>query len=253
MDAGATRADGCSGSLAGTGSCAFGIPPLPRDVGLRPVRGFAKEVTTMSKLGTLLSFAAILALVCGVAGDAAPTKQFTRPCELSGDATGGGEVGVKAWSYGPLTMTIMSGGLQTLFGCVSGSNAYSGPGRVLDNRLDFYFDPSENPLECGPFEDNDGIPRCPYRLILLDGVYDQQAETVTFEVAEALLVDYTVPDPYTLCEGTADLVVQFTDGDGGGDETESEKGWACEDGVDNDGDGLEDCDDPDCKNWKACK
>ena len=212
----------------------------------------------MRRLGTLLSSAAVLALVCGVVADAKPSKQFTRPCELSGEASGGGEVGVKAWSYGPLTMTILGGGLQDLLegGGLGPNGYYSGPGRVLDNRLDLYFDDLPD-TGCRPKDWEDtpgpGTGICRYRLILLNGVYDQNADKVEFSTeTEALLVDYWGEvygyDPL-ISEGTANLVVQFTDGDGG-DETEPEKtAAACSDGQDNDGDGLYDCDDPNCKKW----
>jgi hypothetical protein len=181
------------------------------------------------------------ALVVGVAANAKPNKTFTRPCELSEDAIGEGEVGVKAWSYGPLTMTVLGGGLQTLFedAGFSPNGDYAGPGRVLDNRLDLYFDLPAS--DCQPDD-------CEYRLILLNGIYDQQADTVEFSAGtDALLVNNAATDPFTLSEGTANLVVQFTDGDGGGDTTEQ-----CKDKKDNDGDGLVDCDDPDCNGTKWC-
>ena len=197
------------------------------------------------RVGVFVASVAVVALVFGVAANAKPTKQFTRPCELTGEAIGEGEVGVKAWSYGPLTMTVLGGGLQTLFvdAGFSPNGDYAGPGRVLDDRLDLYFDLPAS--DCQPDD-------CEYRLILLNGIYDQQADTVEFSAGtNALLVNNAATDPFTLSEGTANLVVQFTDG--GGDEAASESGWACEDGIDNDGDGQADCSDPDCRNWKACK
>jgi hypothetical protein len=214
-----------------------------------------KEVTMMRRLGTLLSFAAALVLVCGVAGDARPTKQFTRPCELSGDASGEGEVGVKAFSYGPpMTMSTLQGALAALFGAIGlTEDSYTGPVRVLEDRLDFYFDTDDDPTNCGPYEDNDdGTPRCPYCLLLINGVYDQNEDKVVFATPGTQAFIYATDNPASpVSEGTANLVVQFTDGDGGGDATET--GGACKDGIDNDGDELYDCDDPDCATMGFCK
>ncbi len=109
----------------------------------------------MNRLGTLLSSAAVLALVCGVAANAKPTKVTTQACTLleDGDASGEGDVGIDVRSYGPLAMNILRGGLETLFveGGFSPNGAYSGPGRVLkrQGRLDFYFDLPDDRLPAG--------------------------------------------------------------------------------------------------------
>jgi hypothetical protein len=209
-----------------------------------------------SRVARLLGLAAVLVLVCGVAGDAKPTKQFTRPCEVDGDATGAGKVGVKAWSYGPMTMTALQNDLAVLFANASletGQYEYVGRGRVLDTRLDFYFDATDTgcePADWGETPGTDG--NCTYCLILINGVFDQSADAVVFgDATEALL--YDAGEPVHVGGETASLVVQFTDGDdgGGGDTTEPEKTYeACHDGVDNDGDGRVDCKDPNCK--KVC-
>ena len=64
----------------------------------------------MNRLGTLLSSAAVLALVCGVAADAKPKEPAPTPvtqrCTLSEDATGGGDVGISVTAYGDLAMTV---------------------------------------------------------------------------------------------------------------------------------------------------
>jgi hypothetical protein len=207
-----------------------------------------------SRVGKLFGLAVVLVLVCGVAGDAKPNKQFTRPCELNGDAGGEGEVGVKAWSYGPLMMTALQSDLAALFSAagvwVGEDYQYVGRGRVLDTRLDFYFDATDTgcePADWGEAPGTDG--NCTYCLILINGVFDQSADAVVFgDATEALL--YDSGEPVHVGGETASLVVQFTDGDGGGGGTEAE---VCDDGEDNDGDGRTDCDDPDCKKMEVCK
>ena len=48
--------------------------------------------------------------------------------------------------------------------------------------------------------------------------------------------------------------IQFLSDSGGGEEpTGTEKGGQCKDGVDNDGDGLTDCQDDDCSDTKWCR
>lgn len=209
------------------------------------------------RVGTFLASVAVVALFFGVAASAKPSKTFTRPCELTGDAFGEGEVGVKAWSYGPLTMTVQDGGLQSLFvgGGFSPDGVYVGPGRVSETRLDLYFDLPES--DCRPATSDDppgpGTGVCQYRLILLNGVYYRNEDKVEFGAGtEALLIDNWLTDP-VIAEGTANLTVQFL-ADGGGDpEPEPEPERVCKDGQDNDGDGLFDCDDPDCANKKWCQ
>jgi hypothetical protein len=186
-------------------------------------RGFAKEVNMTRRAGALLASAAILALVFGVTANAKPSKVTTQACTLldDGDASGGGDVGIDVKSYGPLSMTVLGGGLEALFegGGFSPNGAYSGPGRVLkrQGRLDFYFDLPAS--DCRPAgwddEPGPGTGFCQYRLILLNGVYDRKADTVEFtDGTEALLVDsWGVVYGYDtlISEGTANLVVQFED------------------------------------------
>jgi hypothetical protein len=180
-------------------------------------------MTTMNRLGTLLSSAAVLALVCGVAADAKPSKVTTQACILLevGDASGEGEVGIDVKSYGPLAMTVLRGELEALFagGGLGPNGSYSGPGRVLkrQGRLDFYFDLPASDCRPAGWEDEPGPGTgfCQYRLILLNGVYDRKPDTVEFtDGTEALLVDsWGVVYGYDplISEGTANLVVQFED------------------------------------------
>jgi hypothetical protein len=164
------------------------------------VRGSTKEVATMRTLGTLLSSAAALALACGAVADAKPKKPgptpVTQPCVLSGDATGGGEVGVSVTAYGNLAMTVSGG---TNLAVVLPAGSYSGIGRVLKgkrSRLDFGF--NDDGLSCRLPESADGPPPntnpevCQYQLILAYGTYDREADLVVFEGspdATALLYD----------------------------------------------------------------
>jgi len=164
------------------------------DTRCRPARGSATEVTTMNRIGTLLSSAAVLALVCGVAGYATAGKPkkpgptpVTQLCELSGDAEGEGEVGVNVTAYGDLAMTVGGG---TNLAAVLPAGSYSGIGRVLkgrtDSRLDFAF--NEDGFRCRLVESGDGPPPiydsdlCRYRLILEFGLYDRKADLVSFEL-----------------------------------------------------------------------
>ena len=175
----------------------------------------------MNRLGTLLSSAAVLALVCGVAANAKPTKVTTQACILDGaDASGEGDVGIDVRSYGLLEMNILSGDLETLFveGDFSPIGSYSGLGRVLkrQGRLDFYFDLAAPDCRPGDWDEVPGPDTdiCQYRLILLNGVYDRKADTVWFtDGTEALLVDsWGVTGGYEplISQGTVtNLVVEF--------------------------------------------
>lgn len=163
---------------------------------------------------------------------------------------------------------------------------YFGQARVLTNRLDFEFGPLVDGQPCASpvYEDvppygvpgTDNAHLCPFLLIAVDGVYDRSLDRVVWSPqSEVYLVDYSqgapcdvdpgegciTPDEYQVGSGPlgslgwvepGPLVAQFGADDGGGDETEPEKTWdACHDGEDNDGDGLIDCADPNCK--KACR
>jgi len=186
----------------------------------------------MRNFTKLACCAATLAVVLGVATRAEAGKPDkpggdqpkTQACVLSGDATGGGQVGIDAKSYGPLAMTVVSGGqLELLFGAggFGPNGAYSGLGRVLKNqgRLDFYFDSPASvcrPADWGD-EPGPGTGICRYRLILLNGVFAQKAERVEFTAtggAGGLLYDnWGVVYGYDplISSGTANLQVQFQD------------------------------------------
>jgi hypothetical protein len=147
---------------------------------------------------------------------AAP-KPVTQACTLTGDATGGGTVGITASSRGPLEMTIkVDMQLATTFSALGGAGTYEGSGRVLkkEGRLDFWFDvPARTcrPLEWGeefPPADDDV---CCYELLLLNGVYDRKKDTVSFgSGTTAQLVDYCAPAKISPEGATASLLVSFS-------------------------------------------
>lgn len=107
-------------------------------------------------------------------------KVTTEVCNMAGDVSSAGpvEVGIDVKTYGPNILLILSPSLagsefEGTFPCEA---------RVLkkDGRLDFYYDgDGENP-GCGGPEFKSSANVCPYRLILLDGNYDRQADTVFF-------------------------------------------------------------------------
>lgn len=105
-------------------------------------------------------------------------------------------------------------------------------------RLDFYFD-----LCSG-----DDLSTCTYRLIVRFGIYDRNTDVVIFDPGSMRL--YTT-EGQLLKGGDASFSIAFVPGSGGnGGDTELEQGGKkCGDGLDNDGDGLIDCDDPDCSKW----
>jgi hypothetical protein len=179
----------------------------------------------MRRLGTLLSSAAVLALVCGVVADAKPKKPGPKPatqlCELDGDATGGGQVGINVTTYGTLTMINLEGELDDVFiraGDFSPNGSYTGQGRVLkrQGRLDFSFgvlEPDCRPKEWGE-DPGPGTGICQYQLILLNGVYHRKQDEVVFSATdgtEVLLYDTWLDDPLIVEGGTANLLVQFED------------------------------------------
>jgi hypothetical protein len=176
----------------------------------------------MNELTKLACGAAALALVLGAtaettAGRPGDDKARTQACVLTGDATGGGQVGIDAKSDGSLEMTISADtSLARVFDLL-GVSSYSGLGRVLkrEGRLDFYFgveEPDCRPAEWGE-QPGPGTGICRYRLILLNGVYARKAGTVEFAAtggADAALYDnWMVPGDPLLASGTADLVVRF--------------------------------------------
>jgi len=143
-------------------------------------------------------------------------KPVTQACVLTGDAEGGGTVGITASSRGPLTMTINLGTqLASTFGAL-GAGTYEGSGRVLkkQGRLDFWFDyPAD--LTCRPLEWGEQFPPvdpavCCYELLLLNGVYNSKRDTVSFgSGTTAQLVDYCANQRLSPDDATASLFVQF--------------------------------------------
>jgi hypothetical protein len=142
---------------------------------------------------------------------------------------------------------------------------FYGQARVLkkDGRFDFDFDtaPCESPTYGDgnepPFGDDDDF--CRYRLIVQDGIYDRKADTVVWEAGSRVQLDDYSSGPYIAASWSADgylFTAEF--GTGGGEDPDPEpepdrerSADLCSDGVDNDGDGLADCSDRDCKRW--CK
>ena len=164
---------------------------------------------------------------------------------------------------------------------------YFGQARIGTERLDFDFGPLVNGEPCATpaYEDvkpwgvpgTDNAHLCPFHLVIVDGIYDRTLDRVVwgpdsrvylFDSSQGVPCEVYPNDPD--CIGPPDyyqvgsgplralgwedpgpLVAQFQTDGGDGDETEPEKTWdACDDGEDNDGDGLIDCADPNCK--KVC-
>jgi hypothetical protein len=175
----------------------------------------------MRNLTKLACCGAALALMAVVTDGAAAKpgggpQPVTQACTLTGDATGGGTVGITASSRGPLTMSVAEEtDLATTFGTL-GAGMYEGSGRVLkkQGRLDFWFDvPTRTcrPLEWGeefPPEDPDV---CCYELLLLNGVYNSKKDLVAFgSGTTAQLVDYCDNEKISPDDATANLLVQFS-------------------------------------------
>jgi len=174
-----------------------------------------RNLTKLACCGAALALMLVVAdgAVAGKPG-AAP-KPVTQACTLTGDATGGGTVGITASSRGPLTMTITEGGLEETFVALGGAGTYGGTGRVLkkQGRLDFWFDiPSRT---CRPLEWGETFPPadpdvCCYELLLLNGVYNSKKDTVSFgSGTTAQLVDYCAPGKISPDGATANLLVIF--------------------------------------------
>jgi len=176
----------------------------------------------MCNLTKLACCGAALALILVVADGAvagkpgAAPKPVTQACTLTGDADGGGNVGITASSRGPLEMTIKTDTqLASTFVALGGAGTYGGSGRVLkkQGRLDFWFDvPSRT---CRPLEWGETFPPadpgvCCYELLLLNGVYNSKKDTVSFgSGTTAQLVDYCAPGKISPDGATATLLVQF--------------------------------------------
>ena len=122
------------------------------------------------------------------------------------------------------------------------------------------------PWDGQPYDDD----FCPYRLVILNGIYDRENDTMTYDnTATVRLMDATLGPwcGYVEEEGCIEnyqagsgpispegIHIQFLSDSGGGEEpTGTEKGGQCKDGVDNDGDGLTDCQDDDCSDTKWCR
>ena len=174
-----------------------------------------RNLTKLACCGAALALMLVVTdgAVAGKPG-AAP-KPVTQACTLTGDATGGGTVGITASSRGPLTMTITEGGLEETFVALGGAGTYGGTGRVLkkQGRLDFWFDiPSRT---CRPLEWGETFPPadpdvCCYELLLLNGVYNSKKDTVSFgSGTTAQLVDYCAPGKISPDGATANLLVIF--------------------------------------------
>ena len=176
-----------------------------------------RNLTKLACCGAALALMLVVAdgAVAGKPG-AAP-KPVTQACTLTGDATGGGTVGITASSRGTLTMAVVSGTqLASTFDYLyTEGDLYEGTGRVLkkQGRLDFWFDvPART---CRPLEWGETFPPtdpdvCCYELLLLNGVYNSKNDTVSFgSGTTAQLVDYCTKQKISPDDATANLFVQF--------------------------------------------
>jgi hypothetical protein len=207
----------------------------------------------------------------------------TEVCTFTGDIVGGGDptdgapveigVSVSAWELlvpgtdQKSTLWLAQGLLNDAEGLeYLPEGAYHGQARVLkkDGRFDFDFGDetciSPTYGDAPPFwSDGDGL--CPYRLIILDGIYDRTTDSVFWEAGSRVqLDDYTAGPPYVAAAWSSDTYLFSAEFGTAGEEPppepepESEKTKdACSDEVDNDGDGAVDCDDPDCGKWRWCR
>ncbi len=199
-----------------------------------------------------LSIAAVLLTIFAMTVVSGKPKKIETEPAVFGPAPDGrldissyGEVivGTNVWSYSPEEIDLNLS--EELFGTEI-AGWHSGRARVLkDNgpeggRLDFYFD-------C----DNDDLSTCTYRIIVRFGIYSDGE--VVFDPGSMVLVLY-IPDddPLVLMEEESVSFSIAFPADSGGDDIVlgPEKGELCYDGHDNDGDGLIDCADPNCK--KEC-
>jgi hypothetical protein len=162
----------------------------------------------MSSLGVAL---ALLLGGPGLAGAGKPDKPDkpgkpgndapkTQACVLSGEAEGGGTVGIDAKSFvGPFTVSVQGGELALTFAALGGPGDYVGLARVLKRQgyLDFTFNlPYAQGEDCRPIEFGDvmgpgleGENVCQYHLQVLDGVFDRKGDVVTFTNAQVWLFD----------------------------------------------------------------
>lgn len=175
-----------------------------------------RNPTKLACCGAALALALVVAdgALAGKPGDG--PKPVTQACTLSGDAEGGGTVGITASSRGPLTMTVAaSTQLAGTFVVLGGAGTYGGTGRVLkkQGRLDFWFDvPTRTcrPLEWGEEYPPEDSEVCCYELVLLNGVYNSKKDAVSFgSGTTAQLVDYCRAEKISPDDATASLLVQF--------------------------------------------
>ena len=131
----------------------------------------------------------------GQGGGGGGAKVTTEMCKFTGEDVSSAipvAVGIDVKTYGPSILLTLS---PSLAGEYAGT--YWGVARMLkkDGRLDFYFDPSGTNTNCGALQSNSSTIVCPDRLILLDGIYDRKANTVSFSQPARvyLYVDSGVP------------------------------------------------------------
>jgi hypothetical protein len=159
-----------------------------------------------------------LSLLTFSTGGAAP-KPVYEQCEFSGEIHSFGDlVTILTSVAGPWELADSLGNKVPLF--VSGNvlagylpeGDYWGQARCIKRQARFDFDLGPN--ECDSPYEGDGPPPfgnpdypdtahfCPYRLVLLDGIYDRQSNMVKFDsTAEVVLSDYSLGPP---CEVAPD-------------------------------------------------
>jgi hypothetical protein len=88
-------------------------------------------------------------------------------------------------------------------------------------------------------------------IVYRGGYYDNQSNTILFEPVPGEPYNALVGDfEKIVLEADVYFFVQLFPDEGGGGESGPENTVEqCGDGVDNDGDGRIDCDDPNCKKW----
>jgi hypothetical protein len=175
-----------------------------------------RNLTKLSCGGAALALALVVADGAVADKPGGGPKPVTQACTLSGDAMGGGTVGITAASRGTLTMVITANTqLAGTFIALGGAGTYAGTGRVLkkQGRLDFWFDVPDRtcrPLEWGEEYPPEDPNVCCYELVLLNGVYNSKKDLVSFGSGTiAQLVDYCRAEEISPDNATANLLVQF--------------------------------------------
>lgn len=238
-----------------------------------------------TRMSVLAGLGAVLLAIPAVGGK----PPVTAVCVLDGDVQSIGvdgelvavEIGVStgAWELNDPTTgldTTLRLQANVLEGAGVSAGRYFGQARILkkDGRFDFDFDTSEcvSPLwgDVPPYGDpyNDW---CRYHLTIEDGVYYRGVDEVVWDTtAPFSLIDYGLgvpcavdpdnpdgcvePGDYIVGSGTLASLTAAQFGTSAEEEpppeAEPEKSEdACTDGLDNDGDGLVDAKDPNCKKW----